>query len=225
MPKYPNSPFTPPTVLIKGVPSYLFGSFDDKVGSTQLYVTKVALATNVATVTVQWMNGPMPQVGNLISIINTTTGTGEFNVKRAVITAVDIDDKTGAGTISFALTGTDVSATNDAGSVIVEPTETAQTLVAEASVAVAVPFCEGDGQFTVPVAVTFPTMPTAVTVTLQKAIRDVEKEYTDTNAVVTVASSAYTAGPVVEATLERGYFYRLNATALTGTGTIVGKVG
>jgi len=44
---------------------------------------------------------------------------------------------------------------------------------------------------------------------------------------VTVAGTVYTAGPVVQATLQRGYFYRVlvsGLTAGTGSGLIV-KLG
>ena len=224
MPKYKDSPFSAAQLAMKGVPCYLLGSYDYKVGNSNLALSKVALTTDVATVTVQLLNGPAPVVGGLISIINSTAGSGEFNVSRATLTAVNLDAATGAGTLSFALTGADLGATNDSGTVICEPAEVPETLTAGASVACCVQ-SPVDGQFTVPVAVTFPTMPTAATVTLQKAIRDRDAEYTDTTAKVTVASSAFTAGPTVEATLERGYFYRLNVSGLTGTGTVIGKIG
>jgi hypothetical protein len=86
----------------------------------------------------------------------------------------------------------------------------------------------GDSQFTLPFAVTFTTLPTAATVTLQRALNGHnENEWTPTAAVVTVAAGAYTAGPVIEATLERGYVYRALVSGLTaGPGTgIVAKIG
>jgi len=73
--------------------------------------------------------------------------------------------------------------------------------------------------------VTFDTIPTAVTVTLQVAIRDIDSEYTSTTTVITVTGSGYTSGPLAEITLQRGYFYRFLVSGLTGGSKIIGKIG
>ena len=225
MPLY-NSPLTKPQLLQKGVPAYLFGNLNMLQGNALGYVTETAIATNVGTVTVSINQGPEPKVGDLMTIWGTALQSGLFNVNRAIITAVSITGATGVGTISFALTGTDQAATADPGAFLCEPGESYETLTNDTfSQAVLVQAPEGDSQFTIPLAVTFNTIPTAVTVTLQKAIRDIAEEYTDTTAAVTVAASAYTAGPVVEATLERGYFYRVAVTGLTGGSKLCAKVG
>ena len=226
MPAYINSPFQKPQLVQKGVASYLLGSFDYSVGRTYLAVTNTALTSNVATVSVQLINGPLPTVGEYISIVNSTSTSGLFNVNRAVITGVTIDAGTGAGTITFALTHADVVTGADVGSADVEPAEVAEAIVNNSkSLACCIQAPEGDSQFTVPISVTCPTIPTAVTVTLQTALRNIDSEYTNTTTVVTVAASAFTAGPVVMATLQRGYFYRFAISGLTATGTIVGKIG
>jgi hypothetical protein len=226
MPAYQNSPFQPPVLAMKGVPVYLLGAFSYKVGNTALALNNSALTTNVATVTVQQMSGPLPVIGGLISIVNSTAGSGALNVQRAVITAVTISALTGAGTITFALTHANITSVADGGSVVVEPAEVAETLVNNtASIACLIQVPQGDSQFTVPMSVTFTTIPTAVTVTLQKAIKNAGAEFTNTSCVVSVAGSAYVSGPVVEAALERGYLYRLYVSGLTGTGTICGKIG
>ena len=103
MPAYVNSPFQKPTLLQKGVPLYLLGSFNALVGNTQMFVTNVAATGGVATVTATILNGPLPTVGEYISIINTTSSGGQFNVTRAVITGVTIDSTTGAGTLAMRL--------------------------------------------------------------------------------------------------------------------------
>lgn len=225
MPLY-NSPMVPPQLLQNGVPAYLLGLFNMLRGEANANVTNVASTTTVATVTVQVNQGPIPQVGDLVTIYGTSQGAGQFNVTRAAITGVTINTGTNAGTVTFALAGSAVSSVADGGGVIFEPAETPEALVNNSfSVPVVVQPPRGDSQFTLPLAVTFPTMPTAVTVTLQRAIRDIASEYTNTNTVVTVAASAYTAGPVVQATLERGYVYRLSITGLSGAGTVIAKVG
>ena len=123
MPAFQNSPFAPPVLHMKGVPTYLWGSYDPRVGNTRAYVTNTVLATDVATVTLQILDGPMPVVGAPISIINSTNGGGAFNVNRAIITAVSINAGTGAGTVTFALTHADISTAADGGSVIMENAE------------------------------------------------------------------------------------------------------
>lgn len=226
MPLY-NSPFVPPQLLQNGVPSYLLGSFNFLRGKSSGNVTNVASSTTVATVTVQVNQGGIPLAGDLITIYGTSQGAGQFNVTRSAITGVTFNTATNLGTVTFALAGTAVSSVADGGGVILEPAEVAEALTTSTfSVPVCVQPPRGDSQFTLPLSVTFPTMPTAATVTLQRAIQDIASEYTNTATAVTVATSAFTAGPVVEATLERGYVYRLAVTGVTGTSpTVIAKVG
>ena len=228
MPTFVNSPFSRPILAMKGVAAYLFGSYDPRIGNTKAYLKNSALTTNVATVTVQITSGPMPVVGNLISIINSTAGAAALNVQRAIITGVTISQSTGAGTITFALTNANIASVADSGTVQIETAEVPDTLAAVASQAVMVQAPSGDSQFTIPFAVTFTTLPTAVTVTLQRALNAQNPgEWTATGAVVTVAAGAYTAGPVVEATLERAYVYRALVSGLTlGPGVgLIAKLG
>jgi hypothetical protein len=227
MPVYTNSPNNPARLLMKGVPAYLFGSFSTLVGATNGYVTNVALTSNVATVTIQILGGPMPAIGNYVSIIGSASTSGLFNVNRAVITGVTINASTGAGTITFALTHANVVSAADVGSVVIEPAEVGETVSGSVnSVAVCVQAPEGDSQFTLPVAITGASGITAMTATLQAAIRDIDSEYTNTTTVVTkTGASTYTAGPVVQATLQRGYFYRVAITGVTGSGLVVAKIG
>lgn len=230
MPSYVNSAFQGSQLLVRGVASYLFGSYNYKQGNTVMSVSNVALTSNVATLTVQITAGEVPLVGSLISVQQTASTSGLFNVNRVALTGVTIDGTTGAGTVTFALTHANVTSAPDAGSAVVEVPEKSETLANGASIAVActMPFAE---QFTVPLAVTFPggVLPTAVTVTLQVALRNVDSEFTNTSTAVVVATAAYTTGkgPVVEATLERGYFYRVLVSGLTiGSATgVIAKIG
>lgn len=227
MPAYQNAPFRNPVLLQKGVPVYLYGSFSQQVGDSKLAVTNVALATNVATVTVQQITGPAVIVGDYISIINTTSTTGLFNVNRAIITAVSIDSSTGAGTITFALTHADVGSVANSGTAVVEPAEVGETLANGSSIACLVQAPEGDSQFTLPVAVTFPSLPTTATIVLQAAIKNLDAEYTTLGTVATVAAGVETVGPFGQVQLQRGYCYRFNASSVTGgtLPTIVAKIG
>lgn len=227
MPAYQNAPFQNPILVMKGVAAYLWGKFSQLVGNTNAAVTNVALTSNVATVTVQIITGPMPVVGSLISIINSASTSGLFNVNRAIITAVTIDSATNAGTVTFALTHADVVTAADAGTVIIEPAEVGESISGSAnSIACVIQAPEGDSQFTVPMAVTGAAGITAMTATLQVAIKNIDSEYTNTTTtVVKTGATTYTSGPVVQATLQRGYCYRIAITGVTGSGLVVGKLG
>jgi hypothetical protein len=223
-----NSPFIPPQLLQKGVPAYLFGGLNMLRGNAKGTVSQTAIATNVGTITVQLNEGATPVVGDYLTVWGTALQSSLFNVTRSLITAVNITPGTGAGTISYALTGTNQSATADPGRWMMEIGETSEALTTttfSAPVCVQAPQC--DSQFTIPLAVTCPSMPTAATFTLQRSIRDIAAEYTNTGAVVTIAGGVFTAGPTVQATLERGYFYRLAVTGVSGgtSPSVIAKVG
>jgi len=217
MPLY-GSPLVKPQLVQKGVPAYLFGNLNMLQGNTKGRVTNVALASNVATVSLAIFEGPQPKIGDLITIWGTASTSGLFNITRSILTAVSITGSTGAGTVTFALTHADVVSVANTGAFLVEPGESSEALTNTSySTAAIVQAPQGDSQFTIPMAVTFPggVLPTAVTVTLQVAIRDIDAEYTNTTTAVTVAGTAYTAGPVVQATLQRGYCYRVAVSGLT----------
>ena len=221
-----NSPFQNPILVQKGVPVYLFGSYNFRQDNTKMLINKVALTGNVATITGVIVVGEIPAVGSLISIAQTTNTSGFFNVNRVAITAATIDN-TGAGIITFPLVHADIGAANDTGTAIIEVPEVGETIANGASIACCFQAPEGDSQFTVPVSVTFPTVPTTLSVKLQGAIHNIDSEYTQvgTTDVATVATSAQTVGPFTQFTLQRGYFYRLIVSTLAGNGKIVAKIG
>jgi hypothetical protein len=226
MPAFINSPFQKPQLLQKGVPAYLIGSFSQKVGNTHLALVTDAIASNVATITATYLNGPLPAVGDLVSIINSTNSSAAFNVSRIAIASVSYNATTNVMTLTFALTASNQAATADGGTVVVEPGEKSESLTNSSySQAVFVQAPEGDSQFTLPISVTFPTLPTAVTISLQSAIKVQSNEWTTLGIVATVAASAQTVGPFGEVTLQRGYLYRLAITGLTGSGTCIAKIG
>jgi hypothetical protein len=111
--------------------------------------------------------------------------------------------------------------------VIVEPAEVPEALALNApSTACLVQSPEGDAQFTIPMSVKFPTLPTSCTVDLQGAMRNNANEWTVVQAAVAVvAAGVQTVGPLAQISLQREYLYRFNASALTGTGTIIAKIG
>lgn len=226
MPLYANVPLNPTQLLMKGVPAYFFGGLNMLRGDAKGTVSTTAIATNVGTIAVQLNEGATPVAGDLITIWGTGLQSGLFNVTRALITAVNITPATGAGTISYALTGTNQSATADPGRWLMEIGETSEALVNtsfSAPIVVQAPQC--DSQFTAPISVTFPALPTAVTVGVQVAVRQQTPDWTSLGTIAVVAGSAQTVGPVSQLTLQRGYLYRLAVTGLSGTGAIVAKIG
>jgi hypothetical protein len=226
VPQYVDSPFQVPIFAQDGVATYLFGSFNSHQANTRMLVSGTSLTSDVASLTVQIVEGEVPTIGSLISVIQTTRGSGVFNVNRVPLTAVAISAATGSGTVSFALTSANVTPLADHGTAIVEVPEIPETLVDGNSIACVYQAPAGDSQFTIPLAVTFPTLPTAATVTLQVAVRNQNSEFTNTSTAIVVASSALVQpAPVVQATLQRGYCYRLAVTGVSGTGTIIGKLG
>ena len=227
MPAYVNSPFQTPRLLMKGVATYLIGSFDYKTGNTLAAVITDAIATNVATLTTTWLSGPLPVAGSLISIQNSANSTAAFNVTRVAITSASYSSTTNILTIVFPLTGSNQVATADSGTVILEPAEVGESVTTSyTSIACVAQAPEGDSQFTLPMAVTGGASITAMTATLQKALKIQPNEWTNTTTVVTkTGATTYTAGPVVEATLERAYLYRIAVTAVTGTDVVIGKIG
>jgi hypothetical protein len=229
MPNYVDSPNNPAVLAQEGTPVYLFGSYNMHQANTKMWVTNSALTSNVATITVQIIEGEIPLVGSLITVTQTQAGSGGMNVNRATITAVTINSLTGAGTITYADTHANITSVADSGTAIAEVQEIPETVANGNSIACIFQAPKGDSQFTIPLAVTFPTIPTAATVNLQMALHNVNSEFTNvaTTPQIVVASGAITpgSGPVVQVTLQRGYFYRLAVSGVSGTGTIVGKIG
>lgn len=227
MTAYANNSFNPIQLLQKGVPAYLIGSFSQQVGQTRASVQTDAIATNVATVVGYYLGGPLPIAGSLVSITGTANSAGAFNVNRVAITSASLNASTNLLTLVFPLTAANQTATADAGYIVIESAEVGETV---SGVYTSQPVCvqapEGDSQFTLPVAVTGGAGITAMTATLQVAMRNIDGEYTNTAAVVTkTGATTYTAGPVVEATLQRGYFYRIAITAVTGSDLVIAKIG
>lgn len=220
MPAYDKSAVHKVLALVAGIPGYVFGSWPLDVSPLEFLITKVQLTTNVATITGLVIHGDIPLVGALLTVRQTQTAAGAFNVKGIAISAVSINANTGAGTISYALTHAgDVALTNDAGKAEAQVAETSEALVNGASIPVTMPVQDPktDSARTVSVAVAFPSLPTTATVDLQYAIFDQDSEYIKFGATVaTVAGGAVTAGPLEQFTLNMSRFYRLNVSNVTG---------
>lgn len=228
MPSFSSSPFAAlPQKLIPGQPAFLFGSWPSDVAPTKGNINKVAITSNVATVTVVINEGNVPAVGSLITVQGTATASGSFNVTNVALASVTIAAD-GTGTLTFALTHADVAAIADGGMFIVPQPEVGETVANGASVAVGLPYAEpsadtGQGAESVQCEVSFPTLPTACVVALQGSMT---REFTTPAVVianvVTVAGSAATLG-TLQAT-GKWNFLRYSISGTSGSGTIVAKI-
>lgn len=182
MPAYITDPTVPRTSLMPGKPCYSWGSLNDLQPTSRMAVTAVALASDVATLTVTMLEGPIPAVGSLITVKGTQSGSGEFNVLNIALTGVSISASTGQGTVTFALTGSNLSTTSDSGMAYVPQPVVGETLQSSATAgqqfAVPVRGDDGNNQHGVSASVVVTGSPTAYTVNIQGANVDQNSEYT-----------------------------------------------
>jgi hypothetical protein len=187
------------------------------------------------TLNVQLLSGNIPIVGALITVIGTANSAGVFNVTNATITSVSASANPDAGfySIGYLVSSTTQATTLDGGQFIVPQIETGESLTATgASVPVAAPFNNPEMQEgkSITASVSFPTAPTSATVVLQGALFDKDSEYVTigtlgtTNGSSTFQTGQGAAGTVADVNIVNFRFYRLNCTALVGTGSIVGKI-
>lgn len=217
MPPYNFTPIPPRAILVPTASrTFLLGH--TQVTGGYMYVTSVALATNVATVDVAAFEGNLPVVGTLITITGTSQAAGAFNVTNAVVTAVSFN-AAGVGTVTFALTGANLATTIDGGTLTFFPAIIGETIVAGSSMAGTPSSCEGRTN-SYAVEVYFPTIPTAATVSFQGALANDDASFIDiTSPIATVAGGAVTAmaNPFIQTNFP---FVRFHISGLTGTGTI-----
>lgn len=146
MPAYSNDPTVAVALALPGTPVYVWGSLSDRIAPTKMTISNVALTSNVATLTVQVIEGNIPAVGQLVTVHGTQTSSGAFNVTAQTITGVSINAVSGAGTITFALTHANISSTPDSGLAIAPQAITFEAVSTnENSVPVALPMAQ-DGK-------------------------------------------------------------------------------
>lgn len=228
MPSYNKSPFAPPPQkLVPGQTAYLFGSWPDTVSPTKMQVTSVAVASDVCTLGVTVVEGNIPAVGSLITVQGTATSSGAANVTNVALASVTIAASTGVGTVTFALTASNVTTTADGGIAVVPQPEVGDTVANGASAAVglpyAIPWDAGQGAEQILCSVRFPTLPTGCVVALQGSDINQDSAYQTIIAdVVTVATSAATYG-----TLQisgKWNFLRYLISGTSDSGTIVATI-
>lgn len=222
MPLYNISSFSPlPEVAIPSKPAYFFGKLPVDTQDTAMRISSVSLTTNVASVTGTIFQGNVPVVGGNISILGTVSNSGVFNT-TGVIASVTGTPATGVYTVTFALTNANIGATSDSGMALMPIAEVPEAAANGTSVAIYVPSNElrDLGQKSITVATTFPSLPTAATVTLYTAINNnpqaASPEWTSMGVVGTVAAGAQTVGPLVTFATPAGRFFRVVVTGVTG---------
>ena len=227
MPAYITNPLDGvPPMLLPGVPGYSLGSFNADTPDAKMLVSKVAInGSNVATLTVQLVEGNIPAVGSLISVRGTQTttsgGAPNFNVSNVALTAVSIDPLTGAGTVSFALTSTTIATTPDAGEAVVKVPEVAESITGgKKGLQFSMQSVSGlaSNSRDVSWALATPSAPASFSATLEVADVDRESEYT--------AIDTATAVGVRQVIGVRANFIRINFGTVSGgtNPTAIGKI-
>jgi len=115
MPAYSNDPTVAVALALPGIPVYVWGSLSDRIAPSRMTISNVALTSNVATLTVQVIEGNIPAIGQNVTVRGTQQASGAFNVTAVAITGVTINAVSGAGTITFALTLANVGSVADSG--------------------------------------------------------------------------------------------------------------
>lgn len=229
MPYYLNSPFQPIPQLMPGGSKHLFGSYNASQSSPTMQITAVTATTTSVTLNVNLVAGPIPVVGTTISVIQTQTTGGQANVQRAPVTAVSINSLTGVGTITYSGTFVTQAQTPDAGTAVADIPELGETIANGYSIPLAVTMQTNVSgqQRTYATEVTFPVMPTAVTVNLQYAIHNTNADYANVPNVpnaATVSGGAQTTSILTQIPSLECRYLRFAITGLSGTGTIIAKV-
>jgi hypothetical protein len=219
MPYYTNNPFQSPIYMQKGVPTYLLGSYDYKVSPTRMSVSNVVGSGSVATLTVQIIGGPIPTTGSLISVAQLANTA--FNVSRAALTGVTLD-KNGAGTITFA-SATSLSTTPDVGIAIVDTPEVGETTANGATIPASFPNPDLDYEI-LSAYVSFPSLPTTATVTLEGALVNQDAQYVNLGTVAQVTAGNVVGLPSINVTEKYNFFRGRVANLAGGPGTIVFKL-
>ena len=239
MSQYQKTPFrASPILAVAGTPVYLLGSYNDRTGPTFGQVISDSAATTTATVVFQILQGNIPVVGALLSIVGTANSGGVFNVTNVAIASISVTDA-GIATVTFTITSTTQVSTADAGQVLVPQPEVGETVstATYASVPVARPFNNPNIQEGQSLSATINLLSggslSGYTILLQAADIDLDGEYqtiyTFTAAgasgnIYTFQSGQGTAATVAAVNLLNYRFYRFAFSAGSGSGSVIGKI-
>ena len=238
MPNYVSSPFKAmPQLLTPNTPAYVWGSFNDKTGPTLANVISNSAVTTVATVKLQILSGNYPVAGSLITVVG-SANSPNFNVTNAAIISVSAAASPDAGivTVTYAITSTSQGVLADGGQAVIPQPEVGETVSGTgASVPVAVNAWNASGK-SLSVTLTIGAGLSGITAVLEGANRDIAAEYNAIGIIGTGLGVGTTdwqsgQGDTATGTLTSGSvnflnfkFYRLNITAVTGSGLVIAKI-
>ena len=216
MPPYMTQPpaLQPRRGITAGLPAYSWGSFPLGQQPARMYVTSVAVASNVVTLGVKMVEGNIPAVGALATVVGTVAGGSPVNVTNVAIASITLNAQ-GVGTITYPATTGNLSTTADGGQVIFNPTDVGETTVVGKGLQFSIDPAGGYG-------FTMAWLSTAATLALQLegAIDDVDAQY-----AIIGTSQATLSGSVVAQVPNNVRFVRVNTTAFTGgPGTLWAKL-
>jgi hypothetical protein len=212
---YNTSPFAPPAaLLLTGKNFYFIGARTESQPNTRIAIQSVSLQGNIAVVVGQILEGPVPAIGNLITITGTVSAAGAYNVTNVALTNVQNTPATGITVLTFPLTGSNLSQVLDAGTAIVPIAETSAALTNNSSsvqAAVQSPTGDAANNMTFTWQTFYPSTPAGITVTLQASLVDLDSEY------FTLDSSTNVAGEIRNVNIDGVNFLRVRITGLGGT--------
>lgn len=220
MPPFITAPpqITPRRGFTGGLPAYSAGSFAFGQAPTKFYVTSVAVATNVVTLGVKLIEGNIPAVGSLITVVGTVVGTAAVNVTNVALASVTITPSTGLGTVTYAATAANLTTTNDGGMAIVSVPEVGDTLAVQKYQQIAL---DPVGGYGITWQWSCPSAPATIALQLEGAINDTDAEY-----AIIGTSQTTTSGSIITSVPELVRFVRINCTATTGgsSPTLIAKL-
>jgi hypothetical protein len=235
MPNYNSTPWVTPvkSIIEPSLPNYSLGGKNSEQADTKAYVTNTALTSNVATYTVFIIEGNIPVVGQLVTIVGCTNGGSVFNVTQKPIASVGTFSAAGVGTFTVAITASNVASAPDSATVFAPVPETADALGAGSPPATSLTGL----QFAVSRvhnrqrgsnfswAYQFPSAPAAAVIQLEGAINDVDDEYSvidkPTSAILTAGGETR---PVT--TADNVNFIRVKVPSFSGgtSPTVIAKI-
>jgi hypothetical protein len=226
MPAYNASPFSAtPALLLPGQAGYSFGSFSDHVPTTKLFVLTSAVSSNVATITANIWEGPLPTTSQFI----TTNGLTRIpNVTNVAIASVAQNATTGVVTITFADVHSGTVAPGTDHAMVLAP----QIEVPELLSGIGTPPVAGSafaiGSFaglnpngrTIAWATEFPSQPSSVTMYLEAAIENLDAQY------LVLDTSTNPAGDLRYVDVTKFNFVRIKVDAFSGgtAPSVIGKI-
>ena len=251
MSQYQLTPFrAAPQLLIQGKNEFVFGSLNDKTAPAFGYIISDSGTGSVSTVVYQQTQGNLPIPGALVTIVGSANSALAYNVTNAVLLTVVANDF-GTVTITFSWSGSSASAP-DSGQVIVPQIEIGDNLTA--GLVAALPYTSVPVAAVVGATVTgrstsatltlpassaaFPSTLSGVTAIIQASNVDRDDHYQTIGTIGTGLAAGTTtewqsgqgAATTPAVLLDSNVdllsfrFYRLQITAATGAGYVVGSI-